>query len=79
MYTIQNTIGLLIIILFELLLSKNKRIILIYKNPIFKLIFLFGIYLYGDKDIVLTLLITIYYLYLGQKIQESELLLALKN
>lgn len=78
MCTFQNTVGILIIILFELILSKNNKIISIYKNPVFKLIFMFGIYLYGDKNIVLTLLIAMYYIYLGQKIQENELLLMLK-
>lgn len=66
-------------VLIESLLIQNKKFIEIYKNPIFKLIFLFMIFLYGEKDIVLTLLISIYYIYLGQKIQETELLLVLKH
>ena len=68
-----------IFILIKIVLNNNDKIIIIYKNPIFKLIFLFGIYLYGEKDIVLTLLISLYYIYLGQIIQEKELLLMNKN
>jgi hypothetical protein len=65
--------SIFIFVLFESFLYKNNIIIAIYKNPIFKLVFLFGIYLYGEKDIVLTLLFAMYYIYLGQKIQENEL------
>ena len=68
-----------IFVLIESILSKNCTIITIYKNPVFKLIFIFGIYLYGENDVVLTLLIAMYYIYLGQKIQETELLLTLKH
>ncbi len=53
-------------------------IIRIYKSPIFKLIFLFGIYLYGDKDMILTLLLAILYISLGQQIQKNELLKILR-
>lgn len=52
----------------------NKIIITIYKNPIFKLIFLFGLYLYGYQDIILTSLLAFYYVYIGQIIQNIELL-----
>lgn len=52
----------------------NHRVINIYKNPIFKLIFLFGIYYYGDLNIYITILYAIFYIYLGQKILEKELL-----
>ena len=52
----------------------NYQIINIYKNPVFKLIFLFGIYYYGDLNIYITILYAIFYIYLGQKIQEKELL-----
>ena len=52
----------------------NYQVINIYKNPIFKLIFLFGIYYYGDLNIYITILYAIFYIYLGQKIQEKELL-----
>ena len=68
-----------IFILIKIVLNNNHKIIIIYKNPIFKLVFLFSIYLYGEKDIVLTLLISLYYIYLGQIIQEKELLLMNKN
>jgi hypothetical protein len=52
----------------------NKEIILIYKNPIFKIIFLFGLYTFGNNNIYLTILLAFYYIYIGQKIQEKELL-----
>jgi hypothetical protein len=52
----------------------NDKIINIYKNPIFKLIFLFGLYYYGDINIYITILYAIFYIYLGQKILEKELL-----
>jgi hypothetical protein len=52
----------------------NHTIINIYKKPIFKIIFLFGIYYYGDINIYITMLYAIFYIYLGQKIQEKELL-----
>ena len=73
MNTLLYVICIYVFILIELILKKNNKIIVIYKNPIFKLIFLFGIYLYGEKDIVLTLLISLYYIYLGQITQEKEL------
>jgi hypothetical protein len=66
-------ICIVIFVLTDTILNKNNQIIVIYKNPIFKLIFLFLIYLYGNNDIVLTSLFAIYYVYLGQKIQEKEL------
>jgi len=52
----------------------NSKIIAIYKNPIFKIIFLLGLYYYGYYNIYLTIIITLYYIYLGQIIQEKELL-----
>jgi len=52
----------------------NNKIIDIYKSPIFKIIFLFGIYYYGDINIYITILYAIFYIYMGQKIQEKELL-----
>lgn len=73
MNTLLYIISIFIFVLMEPVLNKNDKIIAIYKNPIFKLIFLFGIYLYGEMDIVLTLLFAMYYIYLGQKIQENEL------
>jgi hypothetical protein len=73
MNTLLYITSIFIFVLIESVLIKNDKIVTIYKNPIFKLIFLFGIYLYGEKDIVLTLLFAMYYIYLGQKIQENEL------
>jgi len=65
-------ICIIIFVLTDTILN-NNQIIIIYKNPVFKLIFLFLIYLYGNNDIILTALFAIYYVYLGQKIQEKEL------
>jgi hypothetical protein len=79
MNTLLHITSIFIFILFESFLIKNELIINIYKNPIFKLIFLFEIYIYGEKDIILTLLFSLYYVYLGQKIEEKELLLTVKN
>ena len=79
MNTLLHITSIFIFILIESFLIKNELIINIYKNPIFKLIFLFGIYIYGEKDIILTLLFSLYYVYLGQKIEEKELLLTVKN
>ena len=52
----------------------DDKIINIYKNPIFKLIFLFGLYYYSEYDKYLTILLGIYYIYLNQKIKEVELM-----
>ena len=79
MNTLLHITSIFIFILIESVLINSDLIIHIYTNPIFKLIFLFGIYIYGEKDIVLSLLISMYYIYLGQKIQEKELLLKIKN
>jgi hypothetical protein len=46
----------------------------IYKNPIFKIVFLLSLYYYGNTNIPITLLLAIYYVSLGQVIQEKELL-----
>ena len=73
MNTLLHITCIFIFVLIETILSNNKKFITIYKNPVFKLILLFGIYLYGEKDIELTLLFAMYYIYLGQKIQENEL------
>lgn len=74
MNTLLYIIGGFILLLIEINFNQyNKLINNVYKNPIFKLIFLFGIYLYGDNDVVFTLLCAIYYVYLGQNIQEKEL------
>lgn len=79
MNTLLHVTSIFIFVLIESVLRQNNEIIAIYKNPVFKLIFLFGIYLYGEKDVILALLISMYYVYLGQKIQETELLLTLKH
>lgn len=63
-------ISILLIIFIELKL--DNMIIKIYKNPIFKLIFLFMIYLYGENNIIFTILSSTYYIYLDQKIKENE-------
>lgn len=72
MDSILYVISMLIIIYIEL--KSDTIIIKIYKNPIFKLIFLFIIYLYGKNDIIFTILSSTYYIYLDQKIKENELL-----
>lgn len=75
MNTVLYIITLIIVVLIELQVNKNNNFIIsTYKNPIFKLIFLFSIYLYGNYDINFTLLIAMFYVYIGQKIQEKELL-----
>ena len=73
MNTLLYIITIFIFMLIESIIHKYNQIIAIYKNPIFKLIFIFGIYIYGEIDIILTLLFAMYYIYLGQKIQENEL------
>jgi hypothetical protein len=61
------------LIIFSYILNNlNFTIINIYNYPIFKLVFLFSIYIYGTYDPILTLLLAIYYVYLGQKIKEKE-------
>jgi len=49
-------------------------IIKIYNNPIFKIIFLLGLYFFGYENIQLTLFLAINYVGLGLKIQNQELL-----
>ena len=66
-------IGFIVFILIEINLN-NKLIITIFKNPIFKLIFLFGIYLYGNNNIIFTLLCATYYIYISQRILEKEII-----
>ena len=78
MNTLLHITSIFIFVLVESVLSQNDVIIAIYKNPIFKLIFLFGIYLFGNNDGILTLLIAMYYIYLGQKIEERELKILFK-
>jgi hypothetical protein len=72
-YIIELTIFLVLIYFIDYL-NINKEIISLYKNPIFKIIFLFGLYTFGNNNIYLTLFLAFYYIYLGQKIQEKELL-----
>ena len=75
MNTLLYIIGSFILFLIEISFNEYYKLInIVYKNPIFKLIFLFGIYLYGDNDVVFTLLCAMYYIYLGQNIQQKELL-----
>jgi hypothetical protein len=75
MNTLLYIIGSFILLLIEINFNQDYKLInTIYKNPIFKLVFLFGIYLYGNNDVVFTLLCAIYYVYLGQNIQQKELL-----
>jgi hypothetical protein len=73
MNTLLYVVSIFIFMFIESIIHKYNKIIAIYKNPIFKLIFIFGIYIYGEKDIILTLLFAMFYIYLGQKIQENEL------
>ena len=70
-----NFIILISLVLFNYLINNlNYKIINIYKNPIFKFLFLFGLYYYGDINIYITIIYALFYIYLGQKIQEKELL-----
>ncbi len=74
MNTLLYIIGSFILLLIEINFDQHYKLInTVYKNPIFKLIFLFGIYLYGNNDVVFTLLSAMYYVYLGQNIQQKEL------
>ena len=49
-------------------------IVTIYKNPIFKVIFLLGLYFFGYENIMFTLFIAVNYIGIGLKIQTQELL-----
>ena len=51
-----------------------EYIINIYKNPIFKIIFLLGLYFFGYNNVYLTFFLAINYVGLGLKIQNNELL-----
>lgn len=74
MNTLLYIIGSFILLLIEINFDQYYKLInTVYKNPIFKLVFLFGIYLYGNNDVVFTLLSAMYYVYLGQNIQQKEL------
>jgi len=72
----MNYIFQLILFLLLVYISEhiNKEIIIIYKNPVFKIIFLFSLYIYGSNDIPFTIFLAFYYVYLGQRIQQKELL-----
>lgn len=75
MNLMTNFIILISLVLFNYLINNlNYKIINIYKNPIFKFLFLFGLYYYGDINIYITIIYALFYIYLGQKIQEKELL-----
>jgi len=66
---------LLTFLLFNYLKNNlNTQIISYYKNPLFKIVFLLGLYYYGTVNIYLTLIFALYYIYIGQLIQEKELL-----
>ena len=73
---VNYNIYLIIFIIFIIIEKNktNKTIIWLYKNPIFKLLFLFGLFLYGHNDYVLTIIFAVFYIYLGQLIQHIELL-----
>ena len=49
-------------------------IIDIYKNPIFKIIFLLGLYFFGNKNINLRFFLAINFVGIGLKIQNQELI-----
>ena len=49
-------------------------IINIYKNPIFKIIFLLGLYFFGYENIYFTFFLAINYVGLDLKIQNQQLL-----
>lgn len=51
-----------------------EPIIVIYKNPIFKFLFLILLYLFGNKNIILSLFLAVNYIGLGQVIQYQELM-----
>ena len=46
----------------------------IYKNPIFKIGFLLGLYFFGYENVLLTFFLAVNYIGLGLKIQNQELL-----
>jgi hypothetical protein len=51
-----------------------ENIILIYKNPIFKIIFLLGLYFFGCKNELLIFFLGVNYIGIGLKIQNQELI-----
>jgi hypothetical protein len=76
----NNIIFLLLIIISIYFYSKINSsnipdsFIIIYKNPLFKIIFLLLLYFYGNYNIPLTLFLAINYIGLGQIIQHQELM-----
>lgn len=71
----KNIIYILVIFMcYYIDKNLDNNIINIYKNPIFKLIFLFGLYYYFESYKYLTFLLGIFYIYLNQKIKEVELM-----
>jgi hypothetical protein len=75
----MNSTTIVLILLTFLLFNYLKdnlstQIISYYKNPLFKIVFLLGLYYYGTVNIYLTLIFALYYIYIGQLIQEKELL-----
>jgi hypothetical protein len=75
----MNSTTIVLILLTFLLFNYLKdnlsnQIISYYKNPVFKIVFLLGLYYYGTVNIYLTLIFALYYIYIGQLIQEKELL-----
>ena len=67
---------LCVIIYIYLFLSNEvpKKVINIYKNPVFKVIFLMTLYFFGYYNIYLTLFLAINYVVLDLKIKNQELL-----
>jgi hypothetical protein len=64
-----------IIIIYTLLIEKmNSVIINIYKNQIFKFIFLYFLCIYGYQDPSLVLLLALLYIHMDQEIKRIELL-----
>ena len=71
----KNIIYILVIFMcYYIDKNLDNNIINIYKNPIFKLIFLFGLYYYFENYKYLTFLLGIFYIYLNQRIKEVELM-----
>ena len=57
-----------------LIKNLNNIVIQCYKNPISKLLFMIGLYMYGFNNIILSILLATCYIDLGQQIKEKELL-----
>jgi hypothetical protein len=72
---IKILLYIFIIIIYNLLISNNNlNIERIYKNPVFKFIFLYLIYIFGKRDESIALLLAILYIYTDQFIKKRELL-----